>query len=53
MTAPAFGSLVLPYKKIAFAFAAPTILFLGALYAVRSTPSLLEVPRADGAHCRT
>lgn len=35
MTAPAFGSLVEPYKKIAFSFALPTILFLGALYAVR------------------
>ena len=33
MTAPAFGSLQDPYKKIAFAFAIPTIVFLGALYA--------------------
>ncbi len=33
MTAPAFGSLQDPYKKIAFAFAIPTIIFLGALYA--------------------
>lgn len=40
MTAPAFGSLELPYKKIAFCFAIPTIVFLGALYSVRS---LLEV----------
>lgn len=35
ITAPAFGSLVNPYKKIAFSFAIPTIIFLGALYAVR------------------
>ncbi|KAI0743430.1 transmembrane amino acid transporter protein-domain-containing protein [Daedaleopsis nitida] len=33
MTAPAFGSLQEPYKKIAFAFAIPTIVFLGSLYA--------------------
>ncbi|KAJ3539772.1 hypothetical protein NM688_g6317 [Phlebia brevispora] len=33
MTAPAFGSLALPYKKIAFSFAIPTIIFLGSLYA--------------------
>ncbi|RPD53679.1 hypothetical protein L226DRAFT_480597 [Lentinus tigrinus ALCF2SS1-7] len=32
MTAPAFGSLQDPYKKIAFSFAIPTIIFLGALY---------------------
>ncbi|KAK1232882.1 hypothetical protein PQX77_003995 [Marasmius sp. AFHP31] len=32
MTAPAFGSLQPVYKKIAFSFAIPTIVFLGALY---------------------
>lgn len=32
MTAPAFGSLSGNYKKIAFSFALPTIIFLGALY---------------------
>ncbi|PVH20980.1 hypothetical protein CXQ85_004496 [Candidozyma haemuli] len=32
MTAPAFGSLVGNYKKIAYSFALPTILFLGSLY---------------------
>lgn len=34
MVAPAFGSLTILYKKIAFSFAIPTILFLGALYSV-------------------
>lgn len=33
ITAPAVGSLQETYKKIAFAFAIPTIVFLGALYA--------------------
>ncbi|ODQ82793.1 hypothetical protein BABINDRAFT_29776 [Babjeviella inositovora NRRL Y-12698] len=32
ITAPAFGSLIGNYKKIAFSFALPTIFFLGALY---------------------
>lgn len=32
ITAPAFGSLKGNYKKIAFSFALPTIIFLGALY---------------------
>lgn len=32
ITAPAFGSLTGNYKKIAFSFALPTILFLGSLY---------------------
>lgn len=40
MTAPAFGSLQPVYKKIAFSFALPTIIFLGSLYSVRP-PSLL------------
>ena len=35
MTAPAFGSLQPVYKKIAFSFAIPTIVFLGSLYSVR------------------
>jgi hypothetical protein len=34
ITAPAFGSLTTVYKKIAFSFAIPTIIFLGALYSV-------------------
>ena len=33
MTAPAFGSLQDTYKKVAFSFAIPTIVFLGSLYA--------------------
>ncbi|KAH8166527.1 hypothetical protein CIB48_g1697 [Xylaria polymorpha] len=33
MTAPAFGSLQPLYKKIAFSFMIPTIIFLGVLYA--------------------
>jgi hypothetical protein len=37
VTAPAFGSLVSPYKKIAFSFAIPTIVFLGALYSSVTT----------------
>jgi len=32
MTAPAFGSLQPTYKKIAFSFAIPTIVYLGSLY---------------------
>ncbi|KAJ4490609.1 transmembrane amino acid transporter protein-domain-containing protein [Lentinula aciculospora] len=32
VTAPAFGSLTRTYKIIAFSFAVPTIIFLGALY---------------------
>lgn len=33
VTAPAFGSLIRRYKLIAFSFAIPTIVFVGALYA--------------------
>ncbi|KAM5352682.1 hypothetical protein ACJ41O_005404 [Fusarium nematophilum] len=33
MTAPAFGSLETVYKKAAFSFMIPTIIFLGCLYA--------------------
>lgn len=36
IVAPAFGSLTETYKKIAFSFAIPTIIFLGALYSVSS-----------------
>ena len=48
ITAPAFGSLTPEFKKIAFSFAIPTIVYLGSLYSVRcitgsSRPSL----RAD------
>lgn len=32
ITAPAFGSLTGNFKKVAFSFALPTILFLGSLY---------------------
>ncbi|KAK7438609.1 hypothetical protein VKT23_017943 [Stygiomarasmius scandens] len=32
MTSPGFGSLTPTYKKIAFSFAIPTIIFLGSLY---------------------
>ena len=41
MTAPAFGSLQPVYKKIAFSFAIPTIVFLGSLYSVRPPHLLL------------
>ncbi|KAG7085545.1 hypothetical protein E1B28_003102 [Marasmius oreades] len=34
MTAPAFSSLQPLYKKIAFSFAIPTLIFLGSLYSV-------------------
>ncbi|WYZ46737.1 hypothetical protein EsH8_IX_000962 [Colletotrichum jinshuiense] len=33
MTAPAFGSLEEVYKKVAFSFMIPTLIFLGVLYA--------------------
>ncbi|KAK3368674.1 amino-acid permease [Podospora didyma] len=33
MTAPAFGSLENVYKKVAFSFMIPTLIFLGVLYA--------------------
>ena len=36
IVSPAFGSLTETYKKIAFSFAIPTIIFLGALYSVSS-----------------
>jgi len=34
ITAPAFGSLQPVFKKIAFSFALPTIVFVGSLYSV-------------------
>lgn len=37
MVSPAFGSLQPTFKKIAFSFAIPTIVFLGSLYAVRGS----------------
>lgn len=33
MTSPAFGSLTILHKKIAFSFMVPAIIFLGVLYA--------------------
>ncbi|KAI0390245.1 amino acid transporter [Xylariaceae sp. FL0594] len=36
MTSPAFGSLQSVYKKVAFSFMIPTIIFLGVLYATVS-----------------
>lgn len=42
VTAPAFGSLVGNYKKIAFSFALPTIIFLGALYSNVSSQFLFQ-----------
>lgn len=33
MTTPAFGSLQPIYKKVAFSFMIPTLIFLGVLYA--------------------
>ena len=41
MTASAFGSLETTYKKFAFSFAIPTIVFLGALYSVDTIPALV------------
>lgn len=46
MTAPAFGSLQPVYKKIAFSFAIPTIIFLGALYCVNYS-TLLHSPQLN------
>ncbi|CAI5758534.1 unnamed protein product [Candida verbasci] len=43
MTAPAFGSLLGNYKKIAFSFALPTILFLGSLYSNVSSQFLFQL----------
>lgn len=42
VTAPAFGSLSGNYKKIAFSFALPTILFLGSLYSNVSSQFLFS-----------
>ena len=43
MTAPAFGSLQPVYKKIAFSFAIPTIIFLGSLYSVPTYPIITPI----------
>lgn len=43
MTAPAYGSLKPLYKKIAFSFAIPTIVYLGALYSVRSSQGSIHM----------
>ena len=51
ITAPAFGSLRGNYKKIAFSFALPTILFAGALYGNVSSQFLFQrVFRKDSPH---
>ncbi|CUM53572.1 unnamed protein product [Debaryomyces tyrocola] len=51
MVAPAFGGLSGNYKKIAFSFALPTILFLGALYGNVSSQFLfLKIFNKDSAH---
>ncbi|RCK57959.1 N amino acid transport system protein [Candida viswanathii] len=42
ITAPAFGSLVGNFKKIAFSFALPTIIFLGSLYSNVSSQFLFH-----------
>lgn len=42
ITAPAFGSLIGNYKKVAFSFALPTIIFLGALYSNVSSQFLFH-----------
>lgn len=42
MVAPAFGSLTGNYKKIAFSFALPTIIFLGSLYSNVSSQFLFH-----------
>lgn len=48
MVAPAFGSLYGKYKKIAFSFALPTIIFLGSLYSNVSAQFLfLKIFRED------
>ncbi|ABN67177.1 predicted protein [Scheffersomyces stipitis CBS 6054] len=42
ITAPAFGSLSGNFKKIAFSFALPTIIFLGSLYSNVSSQFLFQ-----------
>lgn len=44
MVAPAFGALTTLYKKIAFSFAIPTIIYLGALYAVCFLTCIMTMP---------
>jgi hypothetical protein len=51
MTAPAYGSLTEPYKKIAFTFCVPTILFAGVLYsAVTSRMVFDKIFDKDSVH---
>lgn len=51
ITAPAFGSLVGNYKKIAFSFALPTVLFLGSLYSnVTAQFFFLHIFKEGSAH---
>jgi len=50
MTAPAFGSLQPLFKKIAFSFAIPTIIFLGALYCSVSARFIFFKIFADSHH---
>lgn len=51
ITAPAFGSLEPVYKKIAFSFALPTVIFLGSLYSNVSSQFLfLNIFSKDSAH---
>lgn len=51
ITAPAFGSLSGNYKKVAFSFALPTIIFLGSLYSNVSSQFLFQrIFAKDSAH---
>lgn len=51
MVAPAFGGLTGNYKKVAFSFALPTILFLGSLYGNVSSQFLfLRIFNKDSTH---
>jgi hypothetical protein len=53
ITAPAFGSLQEPYKKIAFSFAIPTIVYLGSLYSVRPYLFLFHLRRLRAPHAQS
>lgn len=51
ITAPAFGSLSPVFKKVAFSFALPTVLFLGSLYSNVSSQFLfLRIFNKDSKH---
>lgn len=52
MAAPAFGALTGNYKKIAFSFALPTILFLGSLYSNVSSQFLFHKIFAEDSRNR-